>query len=360
MYSGYGATSPPLTNNPFISGGHPSSRFPDISSPPPQPQQQQQYGSWSATGGGYPEQQQLVQQQQQMGYGQPQQQMGMAMGGSGAGYLSPAPQSYPSQGGTAPFQPSSSFGQQLAGHVSGSSYSYLQGQQQQQPQNATAYHPVQQQLQNNPGYIAQFDPYSSLGQALGGGGGNQPQNQGYNGYSQPQSGLVHTASTGSTMSSVSGSGASSYGVSAAGNPHPKDYIRTHKTEIEAWDQYAWKQLIGTFEVLMQSWEGRKNELSRRVGELSQQMQAGMAYGQYYVAQIQQEGSRIQQVRALSYPSHFSIFCSAVDAPAVRRAHRHDFSCRWNSLLITRLTAVERSRGELRQVGVPNLYVAHTN
>ncbi|KJA26273.1 hypothetical protein HYPSUDRAFT_36548 [Hypholoma sublateritium FD-334 SS-4] len=318
MYSGYGTTSPPLTNNPFISSEHPSSRFPDISSPPPQ-QQQQQYGTWSATGGGYPEQQQLV-QQQQVGYGQPQQQMGMTMGGSGAGYLSPAPQSYPSQGGTAPFQPSSSFGQQLAGHMSGSSYYYLQGQQQ-QPQNATAYHPVQQQLQNNPGYIAQFDPYSSLGQALGGGGGNQAQNQGYNGYNQQQPGLVHTASMGSTMSSVSGGAASSYGMSATGNPHPKDYIRTHKTEIEAWDQYAWKQLIGTFEVLMQSWEGRKNELSRRVGELSQQMQAGMAYGQYYVAQIQQEGSRIQQLLKEAEENFDSVAASTFQMKEVFEGYR---------------------------------------
>lgn len=308
MYGGYGTASPPLTNNPFISGGNPSARFPDISPPPPQ--QQQQFGSWnnSSSTGGYPQQQQQgvyqqqypQQQQQQTGYGQPQQQMGAAMGGSG--YFSPTLQSYPTQGPSAPFQPSSSFGQQLAAHVNGSSYGYLQGQQQQQ--NPNAYNPAQQQLQNNPGYIAQFDPYSSLGQALGDANMNSGNmNQGYN-----PGGPVQGMNTGSTMSSTSGSvgSAASYGVSSTGNPHPKDYIRTHKAEVEAWDQYAWKQLVSAFEALMQAWEVRKNELSQRVGELSQQMQAGMAYGQYYVMQIQQEGSRIQGVCTF-YFFWFTIF-----------------------------------------------------
>ncbi|KAF8972128.1 hypothetical protein BDZ97DRAFT_1901288 [Flammula alnicola] len=281
MYGSYGTTSPPLTNNPFIaSTDHPSTRFPDLSTPPQQ--QQQQYGT-SGNGsmtGGYPQQQQQGVYQQQSYPPQQQQMVGMSVA---TGYYSPGPQSYSSQASPGPFQPSSSFGQQLAaGHVSGSSYGYLQGQQQPQ-QNPNAYNPAQQQLQNNPGYIAQFDPYSSIGQAWGdanasGGGG----------------GMAQSLSTGSTASSISGTSASSsYGVSASGDPHPRDYIRTHKVEVEAWDQYAWKQLLGAFEALMRAWEGRKLELARRVGELSQQMAAGMAYGPYYVAQIQQEGSRVQ-------------------------------------------------------------------
>lgn len=183
-----------------------------------------------------------------------------------------------------PFQPSSNFGQQLAAHISGSSYGYLQGQQQQNP---TAYNPVQQQLQNNPGYIAQFDPYSSIGQGWGDGSlGSTP-----GGFGITQS--FSTGSNNSTTPSTSGTNGSSYGVSSSGDPHPRDYIRTHKIEIEAWDQYAWKQLLSAFESLMRAWETRKGELSRRVGELSQQM----AYGGYYVTQIQQEGGRVQGVGA---------------------------------------------------------------
>ena len=292
MYGGFGSASPPLTNNPFIdSVAHPSQRFPDISNPP---DQQQQYSSWGngfmISGGenGYPQQQQGMNLQQQypqlqqvqtgMGYGQPQQQSGY--------------QSYPSSAATGPsqvpFQPSSNFGQQLAAHISGSSYGYLQGQQQ---QNSTAYNPAQQQLQNNPGYIAQFDPYSSISQGWGGNGSS--------GSTPGGIGVTQSFSTGSntsTTSSTSSTNVSSYGASSSGDPHPRDYIRTHKIEIEGWDQYAWKQLLSAFESLMRAWETRKGELSRRVGELSQQM----AYGGYYVTQIQQEGGRLQGVGTRSF------------------------------------------------------------
>ncbi|KAH9481734.1 hypothetical protein JR316_0006261 [Psilocybe cubensis] len=311
MYAGYSA-SQPLTNNPFIAdgGSNPSARFPDLSSPPvTNQQQQQQYGGWgsAAMSPVSPQQQQqgmyqqYSQQQQQpqmtMGYA-PQQQMGggISMGGGGAGYLSPGVQLYPSHtgsgGGGAPFQPSSSFGQQLAAHVSGSSYSYLQGQQQQQQGNPNAYNPAQQQLQNNPGYVAQLDPYSSIGQLWGDSNQSQPQQQG-----QAQAQMGGGVGLGQSYSSSAGGVAplptGGYGVSASGEPHPRDYIRAHKAEIEAWDNFAWKQLLGAFETLMKAWETRKGELAARVGEMSAQMNVGMAYGPYYVAQIQQEGARLQ-------------------------------------------------------------------
>jgi len=310
MYGSYGSTSAPLTNNPFIAtdtAAHPSQRFPDISTPP----NQQQYSSWGngsmiggGSGSGYPQQQQGMyhqqleqypQQQMQtgMGYGKPQQQPNMG-GGMITGY-----QSYPSPAATnvsqAPFQPSSHFGQQLAAHISGSSYGYLQGQQ--QPQSSTAYNPAQQQLQNSPGYIAQFDPYSSVGQGWGDGSSGSTTG----GIDLTQS--FNSGSNTSSTPSISTMNASSYGVSASGDPHPRDYIRTHKTEIEAWDQYAWKQLLNAFESLMHAWETRKGELSRRVGELSQQL----AYGGYYVAQIQQEGGRLQGVRPYSFLIHVLCF-----------------------------------------------------
>jgi len=50
----------------------------------------------------------------------------------------------------------------------------------------------------------------------------------------------------------------------------------HKAEIESWDEYAWKQLLGSFEVLREAWEGRRTELA---AQAQKQMQFG-----YYGAQ----------------------------------------------------------------------------
>ncbi|EDR08511.1 uncharacterized protein LACBIDRAFT_327003 [Laccaria bicolor S238N-H82] len=256
----YGTYSQQLTNNPFINASdptHPSSRFPDISSPV---DPNSQYTSWDDSS---------VLQQQQPAHYQPQQQPQYAAGGYFSPPLTPGSQ-YP-VGGTA-FQPTSSFGQQLGAHISGTSYGYLNGQQQQQQQQPqSGYYPApQQQLQpNNQGYLAQFDPYGPLAQ--GWEGASQSQTQ------QPSGSHISTP--------LAGGGG---GLSASGDPHPRDYIRTHKAEIESWDSYAWKQLINTFEALKKAWESRKMELAGRVEQLKMQMQ----YGGYYQAQIQQEGSRL--------------------------------------------------------------------
>jgi hypothetical protein len=324
MYGGYGSTSPPLTNNPFITdAGHQvSTRFPDLSAAPQQGfDQQQQYGQqqqqWGngMTGGGYPQQQSGMYQQQQpqMGYGQqPQQQLQAPQQQMNSGYLSPNPQQQSPYSVSTPgsvggkFQPSSSFGQQLAAHVSGSSYGYLNGQQQQQP-NSTAYAPAQQQLQS-PGYVAQFDPYSSLSQAgwdggntgpgggmgMGMGNGNMQQQQQQQ---QQQQGYFGGGAQPTGHNNTSGMG---YGLSVLGEPHPKDFIRTHKAAIEAWDQFTWKQWVTSFEALMRAWEQRKNELKQRIGELTQQM-AGIGGYDYQgiLPRIQQEAGRLQGV---SFPS----------------------------------------------------------
>ena len=210
MYGGY--SSPPLTNNPFIPNGGPaSSRFPDLSTPPIN-SGQPQYASWGDSsltgGGGYLQQQGVYQQQQQplqqgypqqqlqygqTGYGQPQQPMGYGTPGGGGGYIASPTQSYPSPGGSG-FQPSSSFGQQLASSatISGSSYSYLTGQQQ-QAQNPNSYNPAQQQLQNNPGYIPQFDPYANLGSWDG--SNNNASTPGGNPHAQCRAVPVHRQTT---------------------------------------------------------------------------------------------------------------------------------------------------------------------
>lgn len=228
-----------------------------------------------------------------------------------SGYVSPSASSFiPSL----PFQTQGYFGQQpqqqhqqqqltspsSAPHLSGSSYSYLQSQQQQQPN--PSYTPAQQQLHNNPGYIAQFDPYSAIGQGWDGGGSLA---NNYNKKpSDPNFGvqLASSASTGSTLSMASSSSTTSstfsgslFGVGPKGDSHPKDYIRTHKTEIESWDTHAWRQLLNAFEAMKNAWEARKEELMGRAKAVISQGQTGMAYGGYFAQQIQQEATRLQQV-----------------------------------------------------------------
>ncbi|KAF5326840.1 hypothetical protein D9619_004233 [Psilocybe cf. subviscida] len=341
MYNGYGSTSPPLTNNPFITdAGHQvSARFPDLSAaaqqgPDPQQQygqQQQQWGN-GMTGGGYPQQQggMYQQQQPQMGYGQqqPQQQMN-------GGYLSPNLQQQTPYSTSTPgsiggkFQPSSSFGQQLAAHVSGSSYGYLNGQQPQP--NSTAYTPAQQQLQS-PGYVAQFDPYSSLGQAgwdggnngpgggmgmgMGNGNGNMQQQQ------QQQQQQGYFGGGGAQPSGHTSNPSMGYGLSILGEPHPKDFIRTHKAAIEAWDQFTWKQWITSFEALMRAWDQRKAELRQRIGELTQQMSSIGGYDyQGVLPRIQQEAGRLQGLIKEAENNHDSVAASVFQMKEVQEGYR---------------------------------------
>ncbi|KAF9052398.1 hypothetical protein BDZ89DRAFT_1088487 [Hymenopellis radicata] len=226
MYNGY-ATS--AMNNPFAPDpSGPQSRFPDLNgSAPTVPNQ---YGSWSQASPVQQQPQQYIQQQQQP------QQYG-AMSPTYSGYMSP-PQ------GLSP--------QQTSG-----SYSYL-GAQPQQP----AYTPAQQQLQNNPGYVSQFDPYASIGQGW-----------------DPAS-----ASSSSSTQPTTSPGPS--GVS-----HPREYIRIHKAEIEAWDTYAWKQLIGAFDAVKDAWAAKKTEIEQKIQQFTMQMQYGG--GGYHPMQVQQEITRLQ-------------------------------------------------------------------
>jgi hypothetical protein len=298
MYAGYGSTNPPLTNNPFLlqTGQQFSSRFPDISSDPDTTNNDTHalgtwaHGSMTGVGGGYPQQQSMIYQQlpMQNGYGGSSQ-MGFGSGGMASGYVSPTGQNFPMS--TPPTHSyDNTFGQQFtAPHVSGSSYSYLTGQQ---VQPNSSYNPAQQQLQNNPDYIAQFDPYSAVSQGWDGVTSTNHTSNNLN----SETGSLSTGSTLSTFSSTtstfSGNG---FGVGPKGDSHPKDYIRAHKAEIEAWDNYAWKQLLNTFEAMKNAWGARKDELMARAKEVVAQGQARMAYGGYYAQQVQQEAARLQQV-----------------------------------------------------------------
>ncbi|KAG5644387.1 hypothetical protein DXG03_008615 [Asterophora parasitica] len=259
MYNnGYGA--PEITNNPFINDPRtPQTRFPDLSTVSGGQSQWPQAPSSAGTQGF--QQNGMYQAPMQMQQ-QPQPQL------SPTGYLSSGIASHPTG---ATFRPTSSFGQQLAANISGTSYGYLQGQSGQQAQQQQQYHPVQQQLQS-PSYVAQFDPYASIG-------------NGWNGEVQSQNQMQqNNAAAGGLLSSPSTS------TSPSGNPHPREYLRTHKSEIEAWDTFAWKQLLNAFDALKEAWEGRTKELTGKITQLQTQVQYG---GGYYTQQIQQEGLRLQ-------------------------------------------------------------------
>ncbi len=242
MYSSrdaYGTTPPELSNNPFID--HPANamtRYPDITgSDNPA---NSQYTSWMngpsasslgsnlsspygnpnsmspqgyGTAPGYQSQPQTTGWSQGSGFSQPQQSYGQY----------PSAQMQPQQSPSGmPFQPTSSFGQQLHAHVN-SAYGTPQPQQQQQPQYSgysAAQSPGYGQgyQQGYPGqqqqYFSEFDPYPQ---------GAQPTQQ------QQQQGSMPTPGA---LPSSSGSR----------GQHPREYVQHHKAELETWDSYAWKQV----------------------------------------------------------------------------------------------------------------------
>lgn len=233
MYSqSYNAPPPELSNNPFID--HPTNalnRYPDINGTDSPAGTTSQFTSWMQpqgsgaanntgygqttpyNGGGYP----AAPQQTQTGWpgnarGYPQQQQQAYS----SGYASPVA----TQPTGRPFQPSSSFGQQLAGQIN-ATYGAPQQQQPQaqaqytgyqtSPQYGAAYGYAQQQQPQQPAaYVAEFDPYAQ----------QQPQSQ-----PQPQS-----------------APASSSNNSGYRPPHPREYIQQNKVQMEAWDSYTWKQV----------------------------------------------------------------------------------------------------------------------
>ncbi|KAG6813916.1 hypothetical protein H0H92_005765 [Tricholoma furcatifolium] len=269
MYNGgYGGSA--VTNNPFVTDPtNAHSRFPDISTSPqsqwPPPPLNANVG-YQQPQGMY--QQPSFQQQPPLSpsYSQP------------SGHLSPhLSQVQAPQPTGLPFQPTSSFGQQLAANISGTSYGYLQGQN---GSSQHAYTPAQQQLQS-PGYLAQFDPYSSIGQGWSG----ETQVKSPVSTNQNFSLQVQSPIPGATPAITS------ITPSPGGQLHPREYLRVHKGEIEAWDSYAWKQLLTTIDALKQSWEGRVKELEGRATQLQRELQTGV--GNYLPTQVQQEGIRLQ-------------------------------------------------------------------
>jgi hypothetical protein len=241
-FSPYGSSSgrPPaeLSNNPFID--HPAnalSRYPDINGADQATGGGQQFISWlqpsspgamspgGYTGSGQNNNPQYHTQQQsgwQGGGGYPPQGV---QGGYGNGF---GGQMQAQQTGR-PFQPSSSFGQQLNGQLTAAGYPQQQQQQQQpsyaqQPQQYGAgygygqqpqqYGGIHQQQPNQP-YLPEFDPLLGSGQR-----------QGQN--TVAQSTPMHAGGLG--------------GGSQFQQLHPREFVQRNKTELEAWDGYAWKQV----------------------------------------------------------------------------------------------------------------------
>lgn len=285
MYSqSYNAQSPGITNNPFLND--PSSthtRFPDISSISDSPPNVQYTSQWpSLDDNGIAKFTKSTNDPpEKCAYNTVPARV-FANGGIGVGA--------PPQSGQ-PFQPSSGFGQQLVAQVNATGYgqtpvqpqsqayptqyqnSYQTGypaQQQPQMQYNTGY-PAQQQQQYNgiqPGYsqqqmqppsyqeVAQFDPFGPIAQ---GWGETQPPNQSQ---ISPSSTLPATYN---------------------GHVHPREFIRSHKAELETWDSYAWKQVLNSFDALKDAWAARKTEVEGRIS----QVQRDYGYtGQQEVARLQ--------------------------------------------------------------------------
>ncbi|KIY43984.1 hypothetical protein FISHEDRAFT_77904 [Fistulina hepatica ATCC 64428] len=164
--------------------------------------------------------------------------------------------------------------------MTGSPYNYIDYSA--PSQTALAYRPAQEQLQN-PGYVAQFDPYA----ATGNGWDSQPQGTQSSIPSSNQpfpfttTSPIQTSPTGTT-------------TSPTGEPHPRAYIRSHRAEIEAWDPYSWKQFMNTFDALKSAWNSRKRDLGNRCAELQTQVyQQAQYHGYMYVQQMQPEVDRLQ-------------------------------------------------------------------
>lgn len=296
MYNGFQAET---TNNPFLndpSGASAHARFPDISastlsrSPPPS---QVGYQSYDV---GYQQQPQFQQQQfpqfqGQTPYNQPQQyqQNQYASTSHGLGQLGPQPTGMP-------FQPSTAFGQQLVSQVDFQQpyQQYPNGYQNQYAQQQQQYGGYQggyQPQQQTPSYLSEFDPYAP----------------------RPTPTPSHTRSQSQPISLAS--------QNPGGAMHPRDYIRQHKAELEAWDPYTWKQMSNACDALSAAWLARKQEGERIV----QQMGGNGVPGLFGPASgYQPYGSELQRWTEIvkeANSNHDTIAASAFQLKEVHSSYR---------------------------------------
>lgn len=264
-YGSYNSLPPEFSNNPFIeSPSNGLTRYPDLSSPT-----DARFARWNYSPDVVPQQQGYNTYNPQQ---PPQQQYTSNWGGSPT-YQTQGPGIvYPQQtSGGGRFQPSSSFGQHLSSALD--TGAYIQGgpgyqqQPQQQPQQQftpgygvpNGYNtgvpgqiqipatPYQQAGVTNPGYLSEFDPYAAIGR-----GALDTQQQPQQPQQQPGGGGL---TSGGALNSQT-------------DLHPRDFVRKYKTELEGWDQYAWKQLLNSLDSLKAAWDRRVQELNVGVRQLS--------------------------------------------------------------------------------------------
>ncbi|KAI5122303.1 hypothetical protein M0805_002379 [Coniferiporia weirii] len=302
MYnSHYGSSSPAqFSNNPFVDDpSNPSNRYPDINAID------------RSTGYAPPTAPYAAQLQ--------------------TGYSAPAPSTYANGYGTP-----SGFGQQQQGI----NYQQPQSPQYTQPQGFSGGWQQQQQATGVP-YNA--SAYAGAGTGYGGtmspqqtgvpyqstfGAGQYPQQQGYGGYATPQYGYQgytgqqtgYGARAQPSVSefdplarpqqtpSTSYTGSSSSGSNVGPTTHPRDYIRSHKRELETWDSASWKQALNAFDALRSGWEAHRGQVQLRLQQ-----------GAYYLGPA--EGQRLQGLQREAEHNIDSITASSVQMQEVLQGYR---------------------------------------
>ena len=278
-----------LTNNPFVTTGavpssvtvDPRMHFPELAASD---------AAWDAdmglsaylginpSGGGYTFQHSPLPHVQHKQQQQPlplslsrQQQLGYSVA-LGMGYAQPSFTMAAQMLGTTQQKtadpPSMMYGQPLAMQSAvqppAPSYYDFQQQQQQPPQQPP---PQQQQTQT-----------ASTSQGRDGGKQDRQQQQ----RQQQQLQLQLQPQAASSSSSPS---------SPTRQMHPREYMRMYKAQLNAWDVYSWKQLLGALDALRNAWERRKRDMETTVSQIQMRMQFG--HGTVFLSQT--DGAELQAV-----------------------------------------------------------------
>ncbi|EJD06587.1 uncharacterized protein FOMMEDRAFT_138496 [Fomitiporia mediterranea MF3/22] len=167
-------------------------------------------------------------------------------------------------------------------------------------------------------------PYSN---GYGGGLAQQyPQQQQYSGYSSPQYSDASYPGFGGQqgyaqpqpqpnvsefdpLRSQSQASSSNPGPGPSGEPHPREYIRTHKQELEMWDNVSWRQALNSFDSLRVAWESHKSQVGMRLQQ-----------GGYYLGPV--EGQRLQDLQKQADHNIDTVTASRVQMQEVLSGYRH--------------------------------------
>lgn len=141
--------------------------------------------------------------------------------------------------------------------------------------------PQPQQYQQS--IISQFDPYS-------GSGGSDGSTNGWSGQTRNQSGTP----TSPTQPQRLG---------PSGQQHPRQFIQSHKVELESWNSATWQQAINTVDELKRSWERRRKELQNH-----------LVSGQYLTAE---DIEGVKGVRILDMNGHLVFILLSTDDKELR-------------------------------------------